>query len=570
MQYKNSSGSWTDIGSGGGGDNLGNHTATQNLNMQEYDIYNFDYLNGSGTPGSSGYGIRDSSGYIQYKHTGGSWTTFSEPPPIPGNTEFWVRPTGENYIRPYYNANARVYDTGEDFAFFYEGSNDKGSFFSGDDVGVCAHRWGVSSSQLPVFTYDVFPWRDAGGDGDVTSSDSVTYTGLYAYGSAYMGVTGICRLDAGVRGICAYGHTNSSWPNAGVEGEARLGGSTGDYGCQGVYGWNTESSNTTNNYLIGVLGRTSGTGTMSAGVVGVYTSSVGDLDDFASSTSYGMLGTQNYGAYVSSDATAAAYFVSETEWAELADDIWEGVDAFSDDDDGVEGETTYSSYYGVHYIGGLGGSGTKSAIIRTKTGPKEVYCQESPEVWFEDFGGGEVRGGVCRVDLRDDFAEIVTVDEEHPMRVFITPCGKLGNWWIEKDQQGFTLFAPDASDGTQFDWRIAAKRKFFEDKRLELRISSYDDPYLYPENMGAYPQDIYEQLKPASEMSYDEYRAEAVSHFKPHDSSPYNHLLPPNWKDIREKAKLEYFKKFTEIAPKEMNENMQTPLPDKEKLEGKN
>ena len=564
----------------GGGDNLGNHTATQNLNMQEYNIINFNYINGGGTSGESGYGIRDSSGFIQYKHSGGSWTTLSEPPPIPGNTEFWVRPSDSSFIRPYYNENAKVYDAGEEFAFYYEGSNDKGSFFAGDDVGVCAHRSSVSSSNLPHFTYDIFPWRDAGNDGYVSSSDSITYTGIYGYGSAYMGVTGICALDAGVRGICTRGHTNSSWPNAGVEGEAKLGGSTGDYGCQGVYGWNTEADNTSNNYLIGVLGRTSGTGTMSAGVVGVYTSSVGDLDDFASSTSYGMIGTQNYGAYIRGDNTAAAYFISYNgtsdtlpEWAELADDVWEGVDAWSNDDDGVQGTTTNDSYYGVRYSGGLGGSGTKSAIVRTSTGPREVYCQESPEVWFEDFGGGEIHDGKCRVDLPSDFAEIVTVDEDHPMRVFITPCGNMGNWWIEKDDKGFTLYAPDAPDGTQFDWRVAAKRKHFEDRRLELRISAYDDPYLYPENMGAYPKEIYEQLKPNADEPYEVYWAEAVSHFQPNDGSPYNYLLPENWKQIRQKAREMFWKTHSEIAPPEFNNKVngivQTPLPDKKEIEGK-
>ena len=557
----------------GGGDNLGNHTATQNLNMQEYDIINFDYINGGGTSGETGYGIRDSSGYIQYKHSGGSWTTLSEPPPIPGNTEFWVRPSGSSFIRPYYNENAKVYDAGEEFAFYYEGSNDKGSFFAGDDVGVCAHRSSVSSSNLPHFTYDIFPWRDAGNDGYVSSSDSITYTGVYGYGSAYMGVTGICALDAGVRGICTRGHTNSSWPNAGVEGEARLGGSTGDYGCQGVYGWNTEADNTSNNYLIGVLGRTSGTGTMSAGVVGVYTSSVGDLDDFASSSRYAMLGTQNYGAYIYSTSTTAYFETGAGEYGQGPKSVWEGSKWTSDSDDGVEGVTSNSYYYGVHYSGGLGGSGTKSAIIRTSTGPREVYCQESPEVWFEDFGGGEIHNGRCRVDLPSDFAEIVTVDEDHPMRVFITPCGNMGNWWIEKDEKGFILYAPDAPDGTKFDWRVAAKRKHFEDRRLEIRISAYDDPYLYPENMGAYPEEIYEQLKPNADEPYEVYWAEAVSHFQPNDGSPYNYLLPKDWKQIRQKAREIFWKTHLEIAPPEFNNKVngivQTPLPDKKEIESK-
>ena len=50
-----------------------------------------------------------------------------------------------------------------------------------------------------------------------------------------------------------------------------------------------------------------------------------------------------------------------------------------------------STNYGVYYSGGLGGSGSKSAIVRTEEGPMAVYCQESPENWFEDFGSGQIR-----------------------------------------------------------------------------------------------------------------------------------------------------------------------------------
>ena len=37
-----------------------------------------------------------------------------------------------------------------------------------------------------------------------------------------------------------------------------------------------------------------------------------------------------------------------------------------------------------------------------------VYCQESPEPYFEDFGRARLAGGVARVNLEQEFASLVT------------------------------------------------------------------------------------------------------------------------------------------------------------------
>jgi len=41
--------------------------------------------------------------------------------------------------------------------------------------------------------------------------------------------------------------------------------------------------------------------------------------------------------------------------------------------------------------------------------------------------------------------------------------------------------APDAEDGATFDYRIVAKRRGYEDRRLMPMLSSYSDHYLYPD-----------------------------------------------------------------------------------------
>jgi hypothetical protein len=140
-----------------------------------------------------------------------------------------------------------------------------------------------------------------------------------------------------------------------------------------------------------------------------------------------------------------------------------------------------SASYGVYYAGGLGGSGPKSAIVRTEQGPKAVYCQESPENWFEDFGSGQIYGARAEIHLADDFRQTVTVNEIHPMKVFITPNAPIGEWWVEKGTFDFTLMAPDAPDGARFDYRVVAKRQGYEELRLEAAPSAYVDHFLYPQ-----------------------------------------------------------------------------------------
>ena len=154
------------------------------------------------------------------------------------------------------------------------------------------------------------------------------------------------------------------------------------------------------------------------------------------------------------------------------------------------GTTSYGVYgyafdattnYGVYYAGGLGGSGTKSAIVRTEEGPMAVYCQESPENWFEDFGSGAIHGGRAEIELARDFRLTVTINGSYPMKVFITPLADIGRWWVEKETTGFTLMAPAAPEGAEFDFRVVAKRKGYEDLRLEKATASYADRFLYPD-----------------------------------------------------------------------------------------
>jgi hypothetical protein len=254
-------------------------------------------------------------------------------------------------------------------------------------------------------------------------------------GNVGIGKSPSCRLEVSTSDDTA-AYFRTSWPSSyaiGVYGEAKPG---GNYSSRGVYG-KCEASD---GYGCGVYGKGGNRG------VSGYCSQTGV-------PGFSYCGTRG-DVYLSS-GDGFAYGV------------------YGDGDGGAES-------YGVYYSGGLGGSGFKSAIVRTEEGPMAVYCQESPENWFEDFGSGEIHGGQAEIQLAGDFRLTVTINDSHPMKVFITPNADIGRWWVEKDNTGFILMAPEAPQGAQFDYRVVAKRKGYEDLRLERAPAAYTDHFLYP------------------------------------------------------------------------------------------
>jgi hypothetical protein len=92
---------------------------------------------------------------------------------------------------------------------------------------------------------------------------------------------------------------------------------------------------------------------------------------------------------------------------------------------------------------------------------------ESPEVWFEDFGTAELNGGSVRISLDPIFLETVTISPEHPVKVFLQPAGDSPGLFVEKDEEGFTVYErPGGSGSVSFDYRVVAKRRGFEAERL--------------------------------------------------------------------------------------------------------
>ena len=147
------------------------------------------------------------------------------------------------------------------------------------------------------------------------------------------------------------------------------------------------------------------------------------------------------------------------------------------------GQNYSASGYGVYSSGNFAASGTKSCVVKTSKGPTLMYCQESPENWFEDFGEGQLVNGSCHIALEPLFLETVTIDAANPMHVFVQPndeaCAGLV---VKKGVTGFDVVSPlDRDASGVFTYRVVAKRRGFEERRLDYCKAAETDSYLSPE-----------------------------------------------------------------------------------------
>jgi hypothetical protein len=112
----------------------------------------------------------------------------------------------------------------------------------------------------------------------------------------------------------------------------------------------------------------------------------------------------------------------------------------------------------------------KNAVVSTENfGLRKVYCDESTEVFFFDRGKAQLKDGQVTVYLDPMFLETVTIDDNNPMRVRLTLTDDCKGIYVsQKTANSFTVKEIDGgkSDAT-FNWEVAAKRKGFEDRRLE-------------------------------------------------------------------------------------------------------
>ena len=136
-----------------------------------------------------------------------------------------------------------------------------------------------------------------------------------------------------------------------------------------------------------------------------------------------------------------------------------------------------AAFYGPVIVGGdftvVGGA--KSAAVPHPDGSHRLlYCVESPESWFEDFGKARLDCGRATVTIDPDFAAVADLADYH---VFLTEQGSHQHLVVsehgpasfvveaDKDLAALKKIPVDDLNGT-FSWRLIAKRKDIRAERL--------------------------------------------------------------------------------------------------------
>jgi hypothetical protein len=372
----------------------------------------------------------------------------------------------------------------------------------GDAIGATGSNVGVYGSVSSSSDEAAGVEGSAGGAGrnygvlGTTGSETVNASGVKGVGrfGASNGVWGAHERD----GIGVLGQTAGS--GAGVRGEVTGASSSPGSGVVGV----AASCTFGNASSVGVGGSgrdVDGVSGAKTGVLGITGSTGVGVEGWATRGGTGIRGSSNYGG--GPDFSGSGIGVEGRSGSgygvrgESSSGI--GVVGQSSNNYGAQGVTLKAAYAGLVGVGAVPGSagfyavgvagaaaGTfqgnviingsltvtgsypKSAAVKKRDGSQvRMYCQESPEPWFEDFGTATLANGRAVVDLDPEFDEVVKGDD---YRVFLTPIGaECGSVYVaRKGPHRFEVrsHAGTSANGT-FDYRVVARRLDDVGRRME-------------------------------------------------------------------------------------------------------
>jgi hypothetical protein len=287
-----------------------------------------------------------------------------------------------------------------------------GGYFSTASTGTGAHFgiYSTCSGSSSSVTYGSYNYAS-------NTSDGTAYAGYFTTSSGtgkHYGIraTSYGSSDSATYGVSGYGSNSSS----------------GD-----AYGGFFETS-------------TSGTGAH----YGTYTESNGSTSNYV------------YGNYTYAENTSTGYVYGGVFWASSAGTGNKfGVYGYAPTSEGCAGYFSGD----VRITDSLVVLGSKSAAVKIDNGDyRLLYCMESPENWFEDFGEGKLVNGRALIQIDPLFTQ--TVNTSIKYHVFLTPQDEpLTLAVANRTANSFEVRGPAGSD-ISFSYRIVAKRKGYEDLRL--------------------------------------------------------------------------------------------------------
>jgi len=237
----------------------------------------------------------------------------------------------------------------------------------------------------------------------------------------------------------------------------------------------------------------------SAGVVGVSTSN--------SSHEIGVLGDYGlWGAAVHALGWAGDWMPSLKDYG-----VWASLN-FADGH-AIYGKNNNiaATAFAVYAEGNFAATGTKNASVPTSLGNQLLYCMESPENWFEDFGNAKLVNGEINIDLDKLYLETVVIDAQHPMHVFIQEQGESNGLFVIPGTTGFTVKEKNSgTSNTSFSYRIVAKRANYQDHRFGMDPNfGYEDTrpkFHYIEPASTDPQIVKQQLEDARRQKEEQFK----------------------------------------------------------------
>lgn len=128
-------------------------------------------------------------------------------------------------------------------------------------------------------------------------------------------------------------------------------------------------------------------------------------------------------------------------------------------------------------VGGhLACNGVLGEVAPVDGGARKVALNaiSAPENWFEDAGSGQLSNGEAVINLERLFGETVNTSVDY--HVFLTPNGDCKGLYVAQKSAG-SFVVRELGGGTSsiaFDYRIMAKRKGYEQIRLEDRTKEFN------------------------------------------------------------------------------------------------
>jgi hypothetical protein len=339
---------------------------------------------------------------------------------------------------------------------------------SSNDYGLLAADGGDPIALLPPlggFKFGVIGTRGTSGFGVNRNAgvfgSGADSAGVIGFSNSNFGVWGKSNTEVGVHGVSngGYGVYGYSYTSAGVGGVSNTfigvyGRSANDVGVHGVsdtnygvYGFSKSG--------VGMVG----TSTDNIGVYGASSNNVGVFGDAANNTA--VMGRTGAGIGVYGTATnpggggRAAVF---------------------------DGTVLVNGPFTV--VGG-----PKSAGVKHPDGSvRRMYCQESPEPWFEDFGAATLQNGRAEITLDPEFDAVVKGDD---YLVFMTAEGDCNGLFISrKGPHKFVVEELKGGKSTlQFSYRIVSRRRENVGKRLEkIDVKGPPTPKISPQEIRPEPR----------------------------------------------------------------------------------